>query len=140
MPTVHTFNSSSAAYDASQSRDDIRDGDVLAVPSEGVYAVLAGAWPVAVTEECGSFHHLDHAGITWDELDDGRYLASYELARECEARERGYRGGVRALSAAAACEWFARCDRQAVILVSHPVLGWVPCCQRCADRSGALEA
>lgn len=138
MPTVHTFSSAHEAYDACQVRDDIRDGDVLAVPGRGIYGVLVGAWPIAVTEARDYLHQLE--GVTWDELDDGKYLASYELARECEAREGGYRGGTRELSGPAACEWFALCDRAAVILVGHPVLGWVPCCQRCAERSGKLEA
>lgn len=31
------------------------------------------------------------------------------------------------------CAWFALCTRPAVTTVSHPVLGDVPCCQRCAD-------
>ena len=30
------------------------------------------------------------------------------------------------------CQWFARCDRFAVTTVQHPVLGDVPCCERCA--------
>jgi hypothetical protein len=34
------------------------------------------------------------------------------------------------------CEWFALCDHQAVGAASHPVLAWVPICQRCADRFG----
>ncbi len=33
-----------------------------------------------------------------------------------------------------ACEYFALCDREAVGTVPNPVLGPVPCCQRCADR------
>jgi len=31
------------------------------------------------------------------------------------------------------CQWFARCTRPAVTSVPHPVLGEVPCCQKCAD-------
>jgi len=34
------------------------------------------------------------------------------------------------------CEWFALCDRPADGVVSHPILGWVPTCQRCADKLG----
>ena len=47
---VHTFASSGEAYDASQTDDAIKDGDVLHVPSEGSAAVLLAAWPTAVTE------------------------------------------------------------------------------------------
>jgi hypothetical protein len=32
------------------------------------------------------------------------------------------------------CEWFALCDREADGIVGHPVLGWVPTCQRCAAK------
>lgn len=34
------------------------------------------------------------------------------------------------------CEWFALCENTADGVVSHPVLGDVPTCQRCADRLG----
>jgi hypothetical protein len=40
-----TFPDSRTAYDASQTNDDIRDGDVLLVPSEGNVAILVQAWP-----------------------------------------------------------------------------------------------
>jgi len=30
------------------------------------------------------------------------------------------------------CAWFAMCDRPADGAVSHPILGWVPTCRRCA--------
>lgn len=32
------------------------------------------------------------------------------------------------------CAWFLLCDRAAVGTVAHPILGSVPCCQRCADK------
>ena len=59
-PQVHEFETTSDAYNASQWRDDILNGDVLHVPSEGVIGVLIGAWPVAVVAEGGpgSFHEL----------------------------------------------------------------------------------
>ena len=31
-----------------------------------------------------------------------------------------------------ACEWFARCENETAYYVEHPVLGPVPCCERCA--------
>lgn len=34
------------------------------------------------------------------------------------------------------CEWFALCDHVAAGVVSHPILGDVPTCQRCADKFG----
>lgn len=54
--TVHTFDSSGEAYDASQCRDEIKDGDVLSVPKERVVGVLLQAWPTAVSEAHGEFH------------------------------------------------------------------------------------
>lgn len=32
------------------------------------------------------------------------------------------------------CEWYAFCDHVAAGVVVHPVLGEVPCCERCADK------
>lgn len=32
------------------------------------------------------------------------------------------------------CEWFAACDRPAVTLTPHPLIGKVPTCQRCAEK------
>ena len=57
-PAVHLFDTTSRAYDATQTRDDIRDGDVLVVESESVVGFLCAAWPVAITDEHGSFHTL----------------------------------------------------------------------------------
>lgn len=34
------------------------------------------------------------------------------------------------------CQWFALCDHDAAGAVAHPILGLVPCCQRCADALG----
>lgn len=35
------------------------------------------------------------------------------------------------------CQYFALCDNPAEGVVPNPILGNVPCCQRCADRVGA---
>lgn len=32
------------------------------------------------------------------------------------------------------CAWFALCENPAVVAVKHPVLEWVPTCQRCNDK------
>lgn len=42
--------------------------------------------------------------------------------------------------AAVRCEWFAWCDRQAVVEVSHPILGGVPVCDRCEQRIRRADA
>lgn len=34
------------------------------------------------------------------------------------------------------CEWFALCDNVAHGVVEHPVLGYVPICERCAEKCG----
>lgn len=34
------------------------------------------------------------------------------------------------------CEWFARCENQAELLVPHPILGQVPSCRRCQTVVG----
>lgn len=58
-PRVHRFPTSGEAYNASQTSDDIRDGDVLSVPEELVVGVLIEAWPVAIGETTGEFHEAD---------------------------------------------------------------------------------
>lgn len=37
------------------------------------------------------------------------------------------------------CEWFAFCDRPAVALLEHPVLQFVPVCERCRDKVVAMR-
>jgi hypothetical protein len=71
-PNVHRFETTGQAYDASQTRDDIADGDVLVVISERVVGVLVSAWPVAVTTEAGAFHGPGlNPGADWSSLDNG---------------------------------------------------------------------
>lgn len=33
------------------------------------------------------------------------------------------------------CQWFLLCEREAELLVPHSILGAVPACSRCAERS-----
>lgn len=54
---IWKFSSTSRAYDACQTDDRIRDGDVLVVESERV-AGVASTWPTAVTQESGVLHEL----------------------------------------------------------------------------------
>jgi hypothetical protein len=35
------------------------------------------------------------------------------------------------------CQWFVLCDRDAVTVTPHPLIGAVPCCQRCHDAATA---
>ncbi|MFD5763615.1 hypothetical protein ACFWIZ_53015 [Streptomyces sp. NPDC127044] len=82
-PAVHRFAGTSAeAYDATQCRDDIRDGDVLVVEAEGVVGFLDAAWPVAITKAHGEFHGLKGPAR---EYHDGRFAASAEVAERIAA-------------------------------------------------------
>lgn len=58
MVRVHVFGSTGAAYDASQTSEEISDGDVLVVESERVVGIMVEAWPIAVTRQSGEFHVL----------------------------------------------------------------------------------
>jgi hypothetical protein len=80
MPKVYEFYSTGNAYDASQCRDDIEDGDILLVPNEGAAAILVRAWPIAVSQETAgeAFHTLED-GAEWETYDDGKYLPSLAL-------------------------------------------------------------
>jgi len=86
MVAVHTFGSSGEAYDASQTRDEIKDGDVLFVPSENALAIVVSAWPTAVDEElAGDAFHVLSPEVEWSEvptLDGGTrdYSASVAAA------------------------------------------------------------
>lgn len=68
-PRLHFFTSTGEAYDASQTRDEITDGDILIVPSENVIGFLYEAWPSVLngTPERGAFHELASS--------DGTFLA-----------------------------------------------------------------
>jgi hypothetical protein len=93
-PRVHYFESTGDAYDASQCCDEIKHGDVLAVPSRTLngaeqpvaVAVLVEAWPVAISSFAGNFHRHD-ATWDWSKVDatggaNAYYMtASLELAR-----------------------------------------------------------
>ncbi len=37
------------------------------------------------------------------------------------------------------CQWFAGCDRPATGATAHPVLHYVPTCDRCAAFAGSQE-
>lgn len=34
----------------------------------------------------------------------------------------------------ATCEWFAKCSNETSYALDHPILGYVPTCQRCIDK------
>ncbi|MEU8870481.1 hypothetical protein AB0D24_04810 [Streptomyces javensis] len=78
-PAVHRFDYSAEAYDAAQCRDDIRDGDVLVVVSDGIVAMLTDAWPGALTARNGELPKFTKPAY---EIEGGRYAASVQLAME----------------------------------------------------------
>lgn len=80
QPFIHEFADTRDAYNASQTRDEIRDGDVLVAREEQAVAVLVQAWPTAVKWPIGNgdghaahgqFHRLDY-GELWCDQPDGR--------------------------------------------------------------------
>jgi hypothetical protein len=74
MTTVHEFFTMGQACDASQCRDEIKDGDVLSVPSENALAIMVKAWPVAIRPELrGEAFHALEEGVNWEEFEDGKY-------------------------------------------------------------------
>ncbi|RKN09635.1 hypothetical protein [Streptomyces radicis] len=85
-PGVHRFESTKEAYDATQTHEEIKDGDVLIIEGQGVVGVLYKAWPFAVTTESGELHHSNGKEYEWD---NGRYVTSVELAEQT-ARELGF--------------------------------------------------
>ena len=79
-PKEYTFDSTWKAYSAAQS-DDMKDGDILIIPSEGVVGIANSAWPMAITKEHGQLHCLgdDYA---WEDVEGGKFLKSVERAKE----------------------------------------------------------
>lgn len=75
---IHHYETTVAAYAATQSDDQVREGDVLIIESEGVVG-LASTWPVAVTELSGELHHLEGA---WPLAKLGFAKKSIDLARD----------------------------------------------------------
>ncbi|MDQ0949317.1 hypothetical protein QFZ24_003240 [Streptomyces phaeochromogenes] len=83
---THRFEDTEEAYNATQCRDDIHDGDVLVIEREGVVGFLRSAWPAALTVAHGELHTVTGDPRT---LDDGRYVASVEAAEKIAA-EHGF--------------------------------------------------
>ena len=54
---VHKFESTGAAYDACQTDEAVKNGDILVIESEGVVGV-AYTWPFAVTWRTGELHKV----------------------------------------------------------------------------------
>lgn len=62
-PTAHEFTSTTTAYDESQWRDDIKDGDLLVVTNDDgskTIGFLKEAWPIVLHGPKGHFHDFKH--------------------------------------------------------------------------------
>lgn len=94
MIRVHVFDSTSDAYDESQCNDNIKDGDILVIQSEGVIGIMMQAWPVAIvgTQHPGAFH-VAKVDIDWADMDGRDYTNSVERAKKLGA-ELSYIGGI----------------------------------------------
>jgi len=55
MANVHKFDCTSDAYNAVQCDENIKNGDLLFIPSEKVIGI-AYTWPFAVTKSHGALH------------------------------------------------------------------------------------
>jgi hypothetical protein len=87
---THAFDSTGEAYDAVQCDDDIGNGDVLDVASEGVVG-LAYTWPVAVTAEAGKLHRIgSKPGALEGVMGDAGWSKEQVRAAVALAVERGH--------------------------------------------------
>jgi len=55
---VHVFPDTVMCYNDTQVREDIKDGDVLVVPSDEIVGILVEAWPTAITAHYGELHRF----------------------------------------------------------------------------------
>lgn len=57
MTNIHEFATTDMAYDACMCDEDIHNGDILLIKSEGVVGI-ADTWPFAVTLRSGELHNI----------------------------------------------------------------------------------
>ncbi|MFI7083934.1 hypothetical protein ACIBUR_10040 [Streptomyces anulatus] len=85
-PAVWPFHSTTAAYDACQCNENVRDGDVLVIEDEEVIGI-AWTWPFALTENFNELHVTTANPRTYE---GGIFAAGVDLAEQI-AQERGWR-------------------------------------------------
>lgn len=85
-PSVHHFDDTTEAYNATQCNEEMRDGDVLVIEPEKVIGI-AWTWPFALTERFGELHVTTADPRTYQ---GGIFAAGVELAEQL-ASERGWR-------------------------------------------------
>jgi len=91
---VHDFSKEcaeggSAAYDRTQTDDNIKDGDVLHLGGDKT-AIMMQAWPLEITGDIPGelgFHKKKDT-VSWDELDGGKYKASVTKAHETASKHK----------------------------------------------------
>lgn len=104
-PAIHCFGSTADAQDATDS-DELVDGDVLVVPSEGIVAILKLAWPAALTAAHGELHRPVETYAAGD-----RFVGSDGATRTVDRTEHG-RDGRLWLRTAEGSAWRAdRCEK-----------------------------
>lgn len=96
---VHTFSSTGQAYNDTQTNENIKTGDILHIPSEGVVG-MADTWPVAVTKNSGQLHaygpdvHTDPSVLDTEEFQKYRGPNSDHFRRALQfAQQNGYETG-----------------------------------------------
>lgn len=87
--TIHKFDYTGSAYDATQCDESIKDGDILLIESEGVVG-LAWTWPVAVTKEKGQLHSMAENGSVVRVAADAGWTVEQVKAAISLAREKGF--------------------------------------------------
>lgn len=86
--TIHEFETTGEAYDATQCDDNIADGDVLLIAREGVVAI-ADTWPLAVTVAAGKLH-TPGDGLTLERSLERRAALTGIAAAKAVAAKHGF--------------------------------------------------
>lgn len=96
---VHTFDSTGQAYNECQTNENIKTGDILHIPSEGVVG-MADTWPVAVTKNSGELHaygpdvHADPSQLDTEKFQKYQGPTSEHFSRAMQyAHQNGYHTG-----------------------------------------------
>lgn len=80
-PTVHEFDSTGEAYNATQIDKTIKAGDTLVIKNEQVVGV-AHTWPIAITQESGNLHVLADGYNKPEDVSDEQMKAAYNIAKQ----------------------------------------------------------
>ena len=67
------------AYDITQTREGIKDGDVLRL-SDNMFGIMVKAWPCYLEKYDGRYHHFHHPDKHWSEFEGGKYKEAADVA------------------------------------------------------------